>query len=78
MHILYVEEDQDSCELLVLLLGDLGHKVATANTISEGLRLAKSGTFDAYVLGDWFSDGTGLELCRELRLFNPNTPIIFY
>jgi DNA-binding response OmpR family regulator len=78
MRILYVEEDQDSCELLVLLLGDSEHEVATANTKSEGLRLAKSGTFDAYVLGDWFSDGSGLELCRELRLFDPNTPIIFY
>ena len=78
MRILYVEEDQDSCELLVLLLSDSGHEVATANTMSEGLRLAKSGTFDAYVLGDWFSDGSGLELCRELRLFDPHTPIIFY
>ena len=78
MNILYVEEDQDSCELLVLLLGDSGHEVVTANTVSEGLRLAKSETFGAYVLGDWFSDGTGLELCREIRLFDPNTPLIFY
>ncbi|MGH9855701.1 MAG: response regulator [Blastocatellia bacterium] len=78
MRILYVEEDPDSCQLLVLLLSNSGHEVVPANTISEGLRLAKSGTFGAYVLGDWFSDGTGPELCRQLRLFDPNTPIIFY
>jgi len=78
MRILYVEEHAESCELLVLWLSDSGYEVAPANNMSLGLRLAKSGIFAACILGDKFPDGTGLELCREIRSFDPNTPIIFY
>jgi len=78
MRILYVEEHTESCELLVLLLGGLGYEVVPVNTVSDGLRMAKSGTFAAYLLSSWFADGTGLELCREIRLFDVSTPVIFY
>jgi two-component system, OmpR family, alkaline phosphatase synthesis response regulator PhoP len=78
MRILYVEEHTESCELLVLWLSGSGYEVVPANTISDGLRLAKSGSFDAYLLSSWFADGTGPELCQSIRLFDSNTPIIFY
>ena len=78
MHILYVEEHAESCELLALWLNGYGYKVVTANTVSDGLRLAKSGTFVAYILSGKFIDGTGLDLCQQIRLFDSSTPIIFY
>jgi DNA-binding response OmpR family regulator len=78
MRILYVEEHTESCELLVLWLSGSGYEVVPANTISDGLRLAKSGSFDAYLLSSWFADGTGPELCKAIRLFDSSTPIIFY
>src|SRR5262245_41789932 len=78
MRILYVEEHVESCELLVLWLNSSGYEVVSANTLSDGLRLAKSGTFVAYILSGKFIDGTGLDLCRQIRLFDSNTPIIFY
>ncbi len=78
MRILYVEEHAESCELLVLLLSRSGYEVVPANTISDGLRLAKSEDFSIYLLSSWFNDGTGLELCREIRLFDVSTPVIFY
>lgn|SRR5262245_36104838 len=76
--ILYVEEHAESCELLVLWLSGSGYEVIPANTISDGLCLAKSGTFAAYLLSSWFNDGTGPELCREIRMFDVSTPVIFY
>jgi len=78
MRILYVEEHAESCELLALWLGGYGYELVSTNTLSEGLGLAKSGTFDAYLLSGKFIDGTGLDLCLLIRQFDPATPIVFY
>ena len=78
MRILYVEGHPDSCELLSIWLGAAGYKVVCANTVYDGLRLARSGTFNVYILSGLFIDGTGLDLCRQIRMFDSNTPIIFY
>jgi DNA-binding response OmpR family regulator len=78
MRILYVEEHAESCELLALWLGNYGYEIVSANTLSDGLNLAKSGTFSAYILSGKFIDGTGLDLCRLIRLFDTTTPIVFY
>jgi DNA-binding response OmpR family regulator len=78
MRILYVEEHAESCELLALWLSSSGYEVVSANTLSDGLRLAQSGTFVVYILSGKYIDGTGLDLCRQIRLFDSNTPIIFY
>jgi DNA-binding response OmpR family regulator len=78
MRILYVEENAESCELLTIWLSNYGYELVTANTISDGLGLAKGGAFDAYILSGKFIDGTGLDLCRLIRLFDPTTPIVFY
>lgn len=78
MRVLYVEEHAESCELLVLWLSGSGYEVVPASSISDGLYLAKSEIFDAYVLSSWFVDGTGSDLCRAIRLFDVRTPVIFY
>ena len=78
MRILYVEEHAESCELLTLWLSAYGYELVTANTLSDGLGLAKSGAFSVYILSGKFIDGTGLDLCRRIRMFDLTTPIVFY
>jgi DNA-binding response OmpR family regulator len=78
MRILYVEEHAESCELLALWLSAYGYELVTVNTLSDGLGLAKSGSFGVYILSGKFIDGTGLDLCRLIRLFDQTTPIVFY
>jgi two-component system OmpR family response regulator len=78
MRILYVEEHAESSELLALWLGSYGYELVSANTLSDGLSLAKSGTFNIYILSGKFIDGTGLDLCRLIRQFDPTTSIVFY
>ena len=34
--------------------------------------------FDLYLLSDRYVDGTAIELCQELRLFDRLMPILFY
>lgn len=76
--ILCVDDHQDSAEMLhTLLLGE-DYEVAIANSMEEGLRLAKSDAFDLYVLDRHLPDGTGLELCRKLNGLTPDVPCIFY
>ena len=33
--------------------------------------------FDLFMLDNWLPDGSGIELCRELRSRYPDTPIVF-
>jgi DNA-binding response OmpR family regulator len=33
--------------------------------------------FNLYVLDTWLPDGSGVDLCREIRLLKPDSPIIF-
>ena len=74
--ILCVEDDVDSCEMLRVLLHE--YEVVTANTVREGLKMAKAEHFDLYLLDSTYPDGSGVELCRELRAFDPKTPVIFH
>jgi len=76
--ILCVEDDQDICELLGILLSRAGYEVKSAPTLEEGFNLARKESFDLYMLDQMYSDGTGLELCRRLREFDSFTPILFF
>jgi len=74
-HILCVEDDQDTCELLSLTLR--ANKVKLTHTLTQGLELARREAFDLYILDNWLPDGTGVELCREIRRFDRTTPVLF-
>ena len=74
--ILYVEDYNDAREVLPLLLP--GYEVVTAANFDEGLCLALSQSFDLYLLDSWLPGGSGQELCRQIRGFDPHTPIVFY
>jgi DNA-binding response OmpR family regulator len=76
--ILYIENHEDSREMLAVMLRQAGYEVATATNVANGLSLARLERFDLYILDSRFSDGTGVNLCRQIRAFDPDTPIIFY
>ena len=73
-------EDQHTCEVLDFLLGysEYDYVLRTATTAAEGLQLAQSEHFDLCLLDVRLPDGSGLELCRQIRSLHPHTPILFY
>jgi CheY-like chemotaxis protein len=73
--ILYVEDDEDTCTLLKIVLSDL--QVVTANTLAEALTLARHERFDLYLLDSFLPDGTGINLCQLIRQFDQKTPLLF-
>lgn len=76
--ILCVDDDQDTCEMITVLLGQAGYEVQHGLSVADGLKNARQGGFDLILL-DWgFEDGTGVDLCRQIRAFDDRTPILFY
>jgi DNA-binding response OmpR family regulator len=64
--------------MVSVMLGSYGCEVEQALSVADGLALARRGGFELILL-DWqFKDGTGLELCREIRAFDQQTSILFF
>ena len=76
--ILYVEDHEDTRELMQLLLQGLGYAVTTADSIAKALAMTAQEIFDLYLLDSWLPDGSGIDLCKQLRLADGHTPIVFY
>lgn len=76
--VLYIEDHDDTRELVTLVLQQRSYEVVTGSTIKSGVALAGSQDFDLYLLDSWLPDGSGLDLCRQIRAFDQATPIVFY
>jgi two-component system OmpR family response regulator len=77
-HVLYIEDDEDTRELVKYALGMNNYKVIAAANLEDALRLARMNQFDLYLIDNWMSGGSGIELCKKLREFDTWTPILFY
>lgn len=76
--VLYIEDHEDTRELVTLVLEQKRFEVVTGSTIKSGVDLAYSQDFDLYLLDSWLPDGSGLDLCKQIREFDKATPILFY
>lgn len=77
-HILYVEDDEDTRELVTCVLAMSNYAVIAAAGYDEALMLARTNEFDLYLIDNWMSGGSGIDLCQKLREFDTWTPILFY
>ena len=74
--ILLVEDVDDARDLCAVTLAE--YTIICASDFDEGLRLAQQQDFDLYILDNWLPDRSGVELCRAIREFDPDTPVLFY
>jgi len=74
--ILLVEDEEDAWEIAALSLEE--YTLIYARDFGDGLRLARQRYFDLYIIDNWLPDGSGSELCRLIRRFDPHTPIVFH
>jgi len=78
VYILHVDDDPDVRLLMAGSLQELGYVVLTAGTVAEALQLAKEMHFNLFILDVRLPDGTGIELCQQLRKLQPDVPIAYY
>lgn len=78
LRILHVDDDPDIRLLIAGSLQDFGYVVVTAGTVAEALQLAREMHFNLCILDVRLPDGTGIELCQQLRQLQPNTPVLYY
>ena len=76
--ILYVDDHEDSAEMLKLMLAAEDYEVHIAQSFEEALAKAQTESFDLYVLDKRLPDGSGTDLCRMLNDVTPGVPCIFY
>ena len=76
--ILYVDDHEDSAEMLKLMLSAENFDVQIAQSMEEALAKAHAHQFDLYVLDKRLPDGSGTDLCRMLCETTPGVPCIFY
>ena len=81
--VLYIEDHEDTRELVTLVLEQRSYEVVTGSTITSGVALAASQHFDLYLLDSWLPDGSGLDLIGRLRTadglatrVDPTLPVI--
>jgi CheY-like chemotaxis protein len=76
--VLFVEDHEDTRQMLELLFEEWGYQPTMAATATEGLRFLLERSFDLIILDNWLPDLDGIELCRQIRAINREAPIIFY
>ncbi|MDO5714076.1 MAG: response regulator transcription factor [Tissierellia bacterium] len=76
-NICLIEDEKDLNDILSLYLEKDGHHVSSGGTLREALELLKSkDTFDLWVLDIMLPDGSGVEILKQLKEFNPSIPVI--
>ena len=76
--ILYVDDHEDSAEMLQLMLSAEDYEVHIAPSLEDALAKSEAIQFDLYVLDKRLPDGSGTDLCRLLNQTTPGVPCIFY
>lgn len=76
--ILCVDDDEDTREMMNVLLGVYGYEPVIASSVSDALESARSGRIDLCILDHWLTELDGVDLCQQIRAFDSHTPIMFY
>jgi CheY-like chemotaxis protein len=71
LHILVVENHQDTLDAMKMFLDLQGHKAETAGTMQAALAAAAGSEFDLVITDIGLPDGDGWELMRQLRERGP-------
>ncbi len=75
-HILVVDQDPEICKLLARYLETQGFRVSLAASCRELRERLTTNQIDLVVLDVMLPDGSGLDLCRDLRSERSTVPII--
>lgn len=76
--ILCVEDDEDSRAILITLLKHALIEAQAVGTAVQAISSIQKERFDLYLLDSQLPDVDGFDLCRRIRDFDTETPILFF
>jgi DNA-binding response OmpR family regulator len=76
--ILCIDKDKHTCLILTYLFSSESFEIITCDNFEEALLKTSRKEFSAIIMDNGFGDQSSYEVCRQLRLSNPQIPIIFY
>jgi DNA-binding response OmpR family regulator len=76
--ILCTEDDADTRDLIAFTLEQAGFEVICTEDAPTALDFIKRKRFDLCLMDSWMLGVSGDELCKQIREFNSETPILFY
>ncbi len=76
MRLLIVDDDAELRDLLVRALERDGNQVTAASDVAQARQVIARGNVDLIVLDLALPDGTGIELCEELRAVANHLPVL--
>ncbi|MCA1626199.1 MAG: response regulator [Acidobacteria bacterium] len=76
--ILCVDDNKDNLDLITFVFQSEGFEVTACDSLEDCLSHVRQKHFEAIILDNRFGDETSVEVCEEIRAFNPHTPIVFY
>jgi len=74
--VLCIDDEEPGLEVRKILLESAGHRVLTAKSGNEGIRVFLAQPVDAVILDYWMSGMNGVAVARELKKLNPHVPIM--
>ncbi len=74
--ILCIDDEEPGLKVRKILLETAGHKVLTALSGREGIKLFEAEKVDAVILDYWMAGMNGVATARELKRLKPSVPII--
>lgn len=75
-HILIIDDDEDLSFIICEMLEGYGYKVTCAGNTEQAFELLENNTYHLILLDINLPDGTGFEVCKELRRVS-TVPVIF-
>lgn len=76
--VLCVDDDKDNLDLLTFVFEHADFEVLACDSLDECLNHARNKRLDAIILDNRFGNESSLEVCKEIRAFTPEVPIVFY
>lgn len=76
--ILCTDDNEDTRQLLILILTQSGYDVTCTDDPNKVVELIKTKVFDLCLMDNWMPGLSGEDLCKRIREFDTETPILFY
>ena len=74
--VLQVEDDSSTRHLRARILTRAGYRVTTVGSVREALTSVAKARPDVILCDVKLPDGSGFEVCREMRTLHPGLPVI--